>query len=351
MDNQNPVEQNLVKAQATINKPIIISLLGVIVMLLVAIVYLLTAKPVVSPVVENKPLLPKPESLEESDRNVVKSWQTYQNEKFGFELTLTDAWKGYKVFSSEGSQGVGSATFLQFAVPTVDKTKCVMQVTDEVCGYVAPFSIMVVNKDKSNVSTVDGKITEDKDRVYYYSTYTHFNALPEDVSKINFEIPKILSTFKFTDQAEASNWKTYTNMKDGYEIKYPTNFRVWGEHNLVNYNADDAKYERGNPLGIKIQIQKRNLTAVTYEKEITNLNASIVEGQLNWEGAMETKIESKKIVNFTHYNKVLSGPGGQFEIYYAPGNNNRVYFAVLVWGAEHNSGDVLKILSTFKLTN
>jgi hypothetical protein len=191
----------------------------------------------------------------------------------------------------------------------------------------------------------------DKDRVYYYSTYTHFNALPEDVSKINFEIPKILSTFKFTDQAEVSNWKTYTNMKDGYEIKYPTNFRVWGEHNLVNYNADDAKYERGNPLGIKIQIQKRNLTAVTYEKEITNLNASIVEGQLNWEGAMETKIESKKIVNFTHYNKVLSGPGGQFEIYYAPGNNNRVYFAVLVWGAEHNSGDVLKILSTFKLTN
>ena len=129
--------------------------------------------------------------------NETSDWKTYVNPELGFRITLTDAWKGYKVFSSQGSQGVGAPTYLQFSMPTSDKTKCVMSVTDEVCGYVAPFTIIIIAKDRS-VSTVDGKITEDKNNAYYYSLYNHFNELPNDLNKIDFEIPKIISTFKFT---------------------------------------------------------------------------------------------------------------------------------------------------------
>lgn len=263
MDNQNqnsqisPVEPQTQNA-SVLNKGLIMGLLVLVVVLLAIVIYLLTAKPVVSPVVDNNQSLLKQEQTVESNKTPIADGMTYQNEKYGFELTLTEAWKGYKVFSYEGSQGVGSPTFLQFAVPTVDKTKCVMQVTDEVCGYVAPFSIMVVNKDTNNVSTVDGKITEDKDRVYYYSTYTHFNALPEDVSKINFEIPKILSTFKFITQNETASWKTYKNEKYGFELTYPSNLVVQENSNSAGLQV---WFEQKNEATFFIQIKKAQLTS------------------------------------------------------------------------------------------
>lgn len=209
MDNQNhnnPISQveprvSQVEPRAqnasVINKGLILGLSVSVVALLTIIVYLLTTKSAVSPAVQNNSSLLTPEQPVENKQAPLVEGQIYRNDKFGFELQLTDAWKGYKVFSSEGSQGVGAPTYLQFILPTVDKTKCVIDVTDEVCGYVAPFSIIVIAKDRDNTSMVDGKIGEYKGNVYYYSIYTHFNPLPEDLASKNFEIPKIISTFKF----------------------------------------------------------------------------------------------------------------------------------------------------------
>ncbi len=122
------------------------------------------------------------------------SWKTYKNSRFGFEITLTDAWKGYGVFSSEGSQGVGAPTYLEFSLLTTDKSRSVINVTDYVYGYAAPLTITVIAKDR-NYQGTGVKITQDNDNAYYY---TINNDLPNDLQRINFEIPKIISTFKFT---------------------------------------------------------------------------------------------------------------------------------------------------------
>jgi len=134
----------------------------------------------------------------------------------GFELTLTNAWKGYKVFHSQGSNGVGAPDYYYFSMSTTDKTQAVINVTDEVYGYAAPLTITVIAKDRKVGAGV--KITEDANSAYYYSINKN---LPTDLAKINFEIPKVISTFKLTSQAAVSEKPVITNTS-GSAIKGKT---------------------------------------------------------------------------------------------------------------------------------
>lgn len=127
--------------------------------------------------------------------NEPTGWKVYTNTQFGFQLTFTDAWEGYKVFSSEGSQGVGAPTYLAFSLPTADKSSSVNNVTDNISGYAAPFTITIIAKDRAYQGT-SARITQDSNNVYYYNTNKN---LPKDLQGKNFEIPKIISTFKFTN--------------------------------------------------------------------------------------------------------------------------------------------------------
>lgn len=119
----------------------------------------------------------------------------YVNSEYNFQLTLTNAWKNYKVFISQGSQGVGAPTYLEFSLITSDKSRNVMNVTDEIFGYAAPLAITIISKDR-NYQGIGVKITEDNENTYYY---TINKDLPTDLRGINFEIPKVISTFKFTN--------------------------------------------------------------------------------------------------------------------------------------------------------
>lgn len=131
--------------------------------------------------------------------NETTNWQTYRNDEYGFEITMTDAWKGYKVFEFEGGQDIGAPTYLHFAMPTSDKTKYVVSSTDTMYGYVAPFTIVIISKDRETVTMTDGSLGEDDANLYGYSLYSHFNELSEDLKNIDFEIPKVISTFKFIE--------------------------------------------------------------------------------------------------------------------------------------------------------
>lgn len=138
--------------------------------------------------------IPQQTSNNSATQEKTVSGNTYKNDRFGFELNLTNSWKGYKVFSSEGSQGVGAPTYLEFAMPTTDKSRSVMSVTDEISGYASPLTITIIAKDRSYHGT-GVKITEDSDNAYYY---TINKDLPSDLQGINLEIPKIISSFKFS---------------------------------------------------------------------------------------------------------------------------------------------------------
>ena len=358
MDSQIPPVEPKAQNASSLNKGLIIGLSAGIVVLLAVVIYLLMAKSANGPEVVNDNQAQNQQPAESG----IADWKIYSNQKYGLEFQYPSDWAVPILSDSTTSNGQPSVnlSFLNEPIQIVNDTVFISKssLDGNILSFVADPKYKDINWEQE-FSVGNGKA------FYYVNADSKAGPSPTvylvgangvwlistgDVNKKDVLL-KIVSTFKFTDQNETAGWKTYDNTKGGYFIKYPSNFRIWGENDLVNYNADDAKYERGNPSGIHIQIQKRNLTEVTYEKEIINLNANIAQGQVNGEGATETKIEKKEIANFTHYNKVLSGPGGEFEIYYAPGNNDKTYFAVLVWGAENDLNGVLAILSTFKFTN
>jgi hypothetical protein len=132
-------------------------------------------------------------------------------------------------------------------------------------------------------------------------------------------------------------WKVFVNKEDSYSFKYP-NKLTYFDTNLINYDSG----------GVKIQIQKRDITENDFEKEISKINESIKSGKLNTdEGTSQTEIKSINMGIFTYYNKVLSGPGGSFVVYYSPLKYQKKYLAVLVWGEENDYNTVKTILSSF----
>ncbi|MBP9821888.1 MAG: hypothetical protein KBC81_00340 [Candidatus Pacebacteria bacterium] len=58
-------------------------------------------------------------------------------------------------------------------------------------------------------------------------------------------IEKIISTFKFTDSIETSNWKTYKNTRYGFEFKYPANWV--GSQGDASFVLVDTSVVAGDP--------------------------------------------------------------------------------------------------------
>lgn len=152
---------------------------------------------------------------------------------------------------------------------------------------------------------------------------------------------------------ETADWTSYTNEEFGFTISYPSAYHIYLDHNLINY--DENKYERGDPNGVKIQIQKNNggnlgydlSTADGIKKLVDELNADRVENDAP-ETSRSTPIISSPLGVFQFKNKWLSGPGGEFSVYYAITNSDA--HTVLVWNEQNDQETINKILSTFKQT-
>lgn len=181
--------------------------------------------------------------------------------------------------------------------------------------------------------------------------YSRRAVLNEYISKFgqekNLQKQSIIKEINKSDiQDETVGRQTYVNSKDYYEIRYDSPYRVWLDHNLINYDANDPKYEMGNPDGVKIQIQKHNL-----EKGQTFVDA-IIEKNNNIKAAgndaNETQIEKYDLGNIQYANKVLYGPGGKFDAFYSPSNDGKNYFLIIVWNIDNDKKNINLILSTFK---
>lgn len=133
--------------------------------------------------------------------NPAEDWKNYSNEKFGFSLTFLDSWKNYKVYSSEGSQGVGTPTYLSFSMPTTDKSQCVQSVTEQVCGFTSILQITVYPLTNWTLMSADQKkdvLVLGQNTDYVFVNGAEQVNLPEDLKSINFELPKVISSFKLT---------------------------------------------------------------------------------------------------------------------------------------------------------
>lgn len=170
--------------------------------------------------------------------NPTAGWKTYTNTQYGFQLTLTDAWNDYKVFSSSGSQGVGNPKYFEFAMPTSDKTKCVVSITDDVCGYAELMRITVFAKDiwdQMNTAQKNGLNILGQDASIIILGSVAPGTLPSDLKNTNFAISQILSTFTWTNAT--AGWKTYTSAQYGYSFNYPSNWIIvqGGQNDMTPY--------------------------------------------------------------------------------------------------------------------
>ena len=72
------------------------------------------------------------------------AWKTYENTDYGFGLTFTDAWEGYKMKAVDLE---GTVKTFYVNVPTSDPLY-VSETSTAYAGYAAPFAISVIEKSK-----------------------------------------------------------------------------------------------------------------------------------------------------------------------------------------------------------
>lgn len=140
---------------------------------------------------------------------------------------------------------------------------------------------------------------------------------------------------------DTTTWESYRHSTDCYTVRFPRPYRVWGEDNLVNYNAADPRFERGNPAGVQIQIQKHTLGSTE------NLAAYIAQRNQSLPSQLQTAITPRTLGHFQYASTVLNGPGGRFDVFYAPTADRDGYYQALVWYRENDPQTVTDILAAF----
>ncbi len=178
---QRKVNMNYQKGSATV----ILLVVLVVVLAIVLVYFAFLKKPgevAVSPTpTPTKTATPSPD------------WKTYTNTEYGFQVTLTDAWKGYRVIK-KASVGLSDSYNLYFEVPIKDKNY------SDKLGYAAPMAISVYPKTvwaqiQQENAPMGTYIAENSNYVFAYS---HWQDSPAELRNVDFKITQIISTFKFT---------------------------------------------------------------------------------------------------------------------------------------------------------
>jgi len=107
------------------------------------------------------------------------AWKSYQNTDYGFGLTFTDAWEGYKMKAVDLE---GTVKTFYVNIPTTDSNYAT-ETSMSYAGYTAPFAISVINKsewqdDEIFARDFGSKVGEKGDYVF---TSSSWQACPTDL--------------------------------------------------------------------------------------------------------------------------------------------------------------------------
>lgn len=124
-------------------------------------------------------------------------WKTYTNTKYGFTLTFTDKWQGYKIKDA----GIEGDTYCANVPTTATASYPASKIN--YAGYAAPFCINVYtlaqwnafNDDNPSLST---ELTRNNTYVFSYSSWQDS---PQDLrtSGLEKEVTSVAKSFKLTN--------------------------------------------------------------------------------------------------------------------------------------------------------
>jgi hypothetical protein len=199
MDNQNmdqmpSVEPQIQPSNSGHKKLTIGVVIGIVVLLGIAI-YFLSMRP------GGKRTLSEDKTLVQNTERQVPGEEIYRNEEFGFELQLNDAWKGYKVTSTEMSSNFGAGV-LNFLVPTNSQIYL-----GEEKGFARVMIISVFNPEyweslQKEEGPKPGLLGKNSNWVFAYSPWQD---PPEDLVGKDFKLMEVVSSFKLIGQNETTD--------------------------------------------------------------------------------------------------------------------------------------------------
>lgn len=136
-------------------------------------------------------------TTESDEADSTADWREYKNEKYGFQLTLTDDWVGYRVEEGISDSNNIEIKYLTFYLPTNESTP-------EPSGYASPMYISIQTLDdwsKIEEMNSDGvpmatKIFQNETHVFAYQVWQD---PPSDLVKKQIDPEQVINTFKFTN--------------------------------------------------------------------------------------------------------------------------------------------------------
>jgi len=229
--------------------------------------------------------------------NEAADWQTYKNEKYGFEFKYPNYWslEENEVFKSNANYKLSVRYISKEQNSLSAPTFCMVNSQDARCQIVKIYENYYANIDwklgNKNNSFIDIQ-SPDGGRVEFQMN----NFI--DTDKTIFL--KILSTFKFIDTAEneTADWQTYKSEKYGYELKYPQGYVVQKSDTPLSCNLN-LNNERGqNDISIHISdydnyekhkeyIDKGII--LDFDVFINDLNDRCIENAYSWIGGPEAQ--------------------------------------------------------------
>ena len=294
------------------------------------------------------------------------TWKTYTNAQYGFEFKYPEGWllrseslKRIIVSNFEKPPPISEESIkntADFQIDTRGNLNPNRQTpTSWFSSYTKDWEADVLSKNEVTVSTKPAiriEIAEISRRAHYYI----LNG--KDIIDISYSVdqPKfkntydqILSTFKFIDKTDTSNWKTYTNAQYGFEFKYPNEWKIdKDQQGLINLSKEYHTVQNRNPADISgvcllsyyDVIRKPNEDLKTWLKRIALENGNPPPGDLT-----DITVGSKSGI------KEMVREQGTIHSIYLSLNANRVLSVSLSCGQDveiQGLKEFNQILSTFR---
>lgn len=211
-------------------------------------------------------------------------WRTYQNEKYGFELTFPDAWQGYNATSRVLNWGdLGASDSLDFGLPAQKE---------------GLFNISIHAKNQwEELKKGEGQIPEylGENETYVFGWTQSQAAVEGELEQRWEEAPSIIKTFKLVNKSAnvQVEWKDFFWNGSAFGFKYPTKL-CWDNSDCRDLYI--IKIDERVSIG---QIQKASSSNSEFIDSIFSIYYVDVVDQNDAEKYLKNKYQLSGVISWT----------------------------------------------------